>query len=99
MSGIVNQQAWTRLNSYAAHSVFWARRIQDDIQIMRWRYSVKLRYTSFHKTNSTKKTERETQRKRQTDGQADRQADRRKSIYLTQISVFSDSICFLDIKN
>ena len=40
ISGIVNRQPWNRLNSYAAHSVFWARRKQDGVQIMRWRYSV-----------------------------------------------------------
>ena len=40
ISGIVNRQPWNRLNSYAAHSVFWARRKQDGVQIMSWRYSV-----------------------------------------------------------
>ena len=36
ISGIVKRQDWTRLNSYAAHSVFWARRKQDGVQIMSW---------------------------------------------------------------
>ena len=40
ISGIVNRQPWNRLNSYAAHSVFWAQRKQDGVQIMSWRYSV-----------------------------------------------------------
>ena len=40
ISGIVNRQPWNRLNSYAAHSVFWARRKQDGVQITSWRYSV-----------------------------------------------------------
>ena len=40
ISGIVNRQPWNRLNSYAVHSVFWARRKQDGVQIMSWRYSV-----------------------------------------------------------
>ena len=34
ISGIVKRQAWTHLiTSYAAHSIFWARRIQDGVQI------------------------------------------------------------------
>ena len=40
--GIVNRQPWNRLNSYAAHSMFWARRKQDGVQIMSWRYSVSI---------------------------------------------------------
>ena len=39
ISSIVKRQPWNRLNSYAAHSVFWARRKQDGVQIMSWRYS------------------------------------------------------------
>ena len=40
ISGIVNRQPWNRLNSYAAHSVVWARRKQNGVQIMSWHYSV-----------------------------------------------------------
>ena len=39
ISSIVNRQPWNRLNSYAAHSVFWARWKQDGGQIMSCRYS------------------------------------------------------------
>ena len=40
ISSIVNRQPWNRLNSYAAHSVFWAGQKKNGAQIMSCRYSV-----------------------------------------------------------
>ena len=52
IAGIVKRQDWTRLNSYAAHSVFWARRKQDGVQIMSWRYSVSIQVLYMNGDNS-----------------------------------------------